>query len=201
MSLSKSQFSIEQASPFLWLYNIPDISVNRYMVMTGKNPVLATSGLVSCFAIGARGLTKDETPCLGLAHTSNGLSSECVLKILKIEMCAKGCIEESIEFLVAGGCRLEDLSTTEDVENEILSMAKKQKIVGTKLNLTDTEGEGVSAVLTKNGMFLSKKKPLFEISDDYEIAMHTGECLLTKAQDLYGDTLESSASESDEMEV
>ena len=179
---SSTSSLIQQASPFLWCYDLPDISMDRYTVVVSKDPVLGTSGLASCFAIGARGKTKDGTPCLGLAHTSHGLTSERVIEILKKKMCEKGCLAKSIELFVAGGGRFDE-GSTEEMEEEIQSLAKKKGIVATALNLSSDEDETASALMTQNGMFWSKKR-LFEMADDLETIDNTGDCLLEASQEI-----------------
>ncbi len=170
----------------LWVDNIPDVGMDKYMVTKGTP--MGTSGVGPCFAIICIGYAfrkalrissnplrstrrvytqiVEKSPVYGLCHTSSLESFPKVLSLLKDEMVAQQKADrKTIRTYVVGGQNPseEQPEGTLSEEAEILSLAKREKIKGALFNLTngDDDLDGID-VLLKDGKVFVSKKPMFE---------------------------------------
>jgi len=120
---------------FAWFYQIPDIDMDRFMVLTG-NGALGTSGVGPCFAVCLRGKTITATPVLGLCHTSHIINFKAVLRELIQRMIYRGCVKKTIEIFVVGGeAPSKELPFGTILEqNEVVDLADDYNIQGAKFN-------------------------------------------------------------------
>lgn len=148
-----------------WFGKQPDISEERFMVASGKDAILCTSGLAICFAVCARGKTKAGVPVLAMAHAVDNVLVIKNVQFLKRELMRKGCLPETIDSFVVGGGRYPEASS-ENGEKLVAQKTKEERILESALNLTQgEEDDPVNVVFTADKLYLSKE-PLFESTND-----------------------------------
>ncbi len=146
---------------------LPDVDMDRFMVCVGFDKAVGTSGVGSCFAICARGLTAENTPVIALAHKSSIVAIRDVFHELKKEMVKQGCVKNTIKTVVIGGespTRDNPEGTIEE-EREFFSLARKQKTQEMLFNFAKGEAESLSVVVTPAQIYVSKEC-LFESIED-----------------------------------
>jgi hypothetical protein len=153
--------AIKVASPFQWHYKLPDLNMD----IVSKRTSLGSIGVASCFVICLRGMAKNHSPVLGMAHTSHLITFSKVLKLMKKEMCQSVAEAQTIQMYVIGGM-LEgpkSESTSFDEQKEVLALAKKEKIVGVDFNriTNDQDPSALQVVLTPTAIYVTEKR-LFE---------------------------------------
>lgn len=119
----------------------PDVDMDRMMVVhtKDKSSRLTTSGVGTCFAIGAIGKTKKNVYVLGLAHTSHLVSIEYVIESLLAKMNDKTPLRSPPKIEVAGGMRTSEECDTEELAEEVERIAKTYNIVKRTFNLASED--------------------------------------------------------------
>lgn len=156
------------SDPSRFLGDLPDVGMDKFMVVVGASQAFGTRGLGTCFGICARGYTTEHILVLALAHTSGIEAVNEVFHSIKEEMCSQGCLEETIETFVVGG----ESPSTENPEGciqdelELFSLIEEHKIKEMLLNSVNAEDneECLSVVMTAEHIFVSKR----EIFDSLE---------------------------------
>lgn len=146
---------------------LADVDMDRFMVCIGFDKAVGTSGLGSCFAICARGLTAENTPVIALAHKSSMVAIRAVFYELKKEMVKQGCVKNTIKTVVIGGesPSLDNPEGTIEEEREFFSLGAKQKTQEMLFNFARGEAESLSVVVTPGQIYVSKEC-LFESAPD-----------------------------------
>jgi len=196
-ALTSSNSNIQWASPFQWYYDLPNVYSDNYMVIVSEDGFLGTTGLGTCFAICARGQTKEGIPVLGLSHSTSVTMNTKKYEVcaLKDEMIKKGCVAKTIDTYVVGGGRFGGKDgSTKKMEQEFLDLKKQGEITDVALNLTRSEDEEINVVFTSKSLYIAKAKSLFEASEENAEA---GE-LITKTSSYREATGYSSMDESKE---
>ncbi len=138
---------------------LPDVDMDRFMVSTGFDKAVGTSGLGPCFAICARGLTAENTPVIALAHKSSMVATRDVFRWLKKEMVNQGCIKNTIKTVVIGGesPSLDNPEGTIEEEREFFSLGVEQGAQEMLFNFAQGEAESLSVVVTPTQIYVSKE--------------------------------------------
>lgn len=81
---------------------VANVDMDRYLVVRGSNPAVATTGLSTCIAVcGIGKVDHEKVLCLG--HVSAIVSPKCALRKVTYELYKQGCSWESIKIFLIGG--------------------------------------------------------------------------------------------------
>lgn len=168
--------------------DIPNVDMDKMLIVSGDGEYLATDSLGACMAICARGETSDQVPVLALWHRTpaNEISFIDGIEIMKQKMIESGCDPfNDIEVFVIGGQNPSMNSSSaktspqspssiissptpgnlED-EAEILAIAAEMGIRGVLFNYSKNQREPLEVVLTPTKIFVSKDYNIFQSSPE-----------------------------------
>lgn len=133
----------------------PDAGMDRFMVLkpTSSKQGLKTSGIGSCFGVGALGFTENNEPVIGIAHTSHILRIEIVIEILLGAMSKKENLYQKTQIVIIGGLPpSDDYSGTVKEEKEVKKIKKMYNIVKTSFHVTTQEGPPATLIVTPSSI-------------------------------------------------
>jgi hypothetical protein len=162
----KAQETIQRvADRAIFFEGAPDIGMDRFLVDTGRQSVLGTSGVGSCFATCLIGKTRAELPVIGLYHVSSW-SLACapfeniVGGVKSVMVHQGGAVQGTIKTYVVGGqapSEIEPEGTVAD-EERILAVAESVGVEGVLFNLTrgDDEMDAINVAVTPSNVYVSR---------------------------------------------
>lgn len=150
--LSENDFFIEAEEEELGHiaeFNIVNVGMDQYYRSTADDVAVGTTGLNACMAICIKGINNDGVEQKVIAHISSLQSN---LEAIFANLC-ESFNKESIETYIIGGT-----ADSAFMQNPILRLAKKFKIVGVFFNPLDLEegddsDDSINIVFTGDGIY------------------------------------------------